>query len=284
MAFEPHFLQAASLPDARDAKRRNPDARFLGGGTTVIVDQNLGRFEPHGYISLRKIPELRHIEAGSESCFVGAATTLSTLLSDERFSAFSALRLAARVTGSMQIRSRSTLGGNVLSRCTDRNLSCCLLALGARLHLYGEGGNRAVGLSDDSGQACQPGEAEILVGVEVPAFEGWQCFTRLARQSGGGKSLAAVALYIDPRARTIRLGISGGGNRARRVREAEEFAETRIDWNRPRVEESLAEEFAGIVARNIDPPEDVLSTSSYRRHAIRVMSRRILQRAGEEMG
>jgi len=278
------FIQATTLDEALKARARRPEARFVAGGTTTIPDQNLGRFQPEGYISLRRIPGLRRIEETGDGLFLGAGCTMADLLTNALLEDQPMIRLAARTTGTRQLRSRSTVGGNLFTTRTDRTLPPCLLALEAVAHLVSASGESRRDLGETLRVHRERGaEPEILVGVTVPRAAGFQDFTRVAPRNGAGNATASVALCVDPGRKAVRLGLGGAGPVAMRALEAERFAESAIDWEDRSLDETAAVEFGEIAAAHCDPPDDAIGSAAYRRHAIKVMARRILERAWVEM-
>ena len=274
------FVQATTLADALQAKARRPDARFIAGGTTTIPDQNLERFQPEGYISLRRIPCLKRIEETADGLFIGAGCTMAELLTTPLLESQPMIRLAARTTGTRQMRSRSTVGGNLFTTRTDRTLPPCLLALEAVAHLVSPSGESQRDLGEVlSAHRKRGAEPEILVGVTVPRATGFQDLMRVAPRNGGGNAIACVALCIDPRHKSVRLGLGGAGTRAMRALQAERFAEKAIDWAGDSLDAATAVAFGEIAADHADPPDDAMGSAAYRRHAIKVMARRILEEA-----
>lgn len=277
------FLQAITLAEALKARAKHPQARFVAGGTTTIPEQNLGRFQPDGYISLRRIPSLRRIEVTGDGLFLGAGCTMADLLTNPLLEDQPIIRLAARTTGTRQLRSRSTVGGNLFTTRIDRTLPPCLLALEAVGHLVSASGES----KRDLGEALREcrdlsTEPEILVGVTVPRTAGFQGFTRVAPRNSGGNAIASVALCLDPGRKAVRLGLGGAGPVAMRAPEAERFAESAIDWEGDNLDEATAAKFGDLAAEQCEPPDDVMASNDYRRHAIKVMARRILERAWED--
>ncbi len=274
------FIQAITLDEALKARARHPAARFVAGGTATIPDQNLGRFQPDGYISLRRIPSLKKIENTRDGLFLGAGCTMADLLTNPLLEDQPMIRLAARTTGTRQLRSRSTVGGNLFTTRTDRTLPPCLLALEAVGHFVSASGDS----KRDLGEALlnPSAEPEILVGVTVPPTAGFQDFTRVAPRNGAGNATASVALCADPERKAVRLGLGGAGPVAMRVPEAEQFANKAIDWEGASVSETVARKFGDIAADHCDPPDDPIASAAYRRHAIKVMARRLLERAWED--
>ena len=276
----PMFIQATTLGEALDAKARRPEARFVAGGTTTVPDQNLGRFQPLGYISLRRISCLKRIEESGDGLFLGAGCTMADLLTNPLLEGQPMIRLAARTTGTRQMRSRSTVGGNLFTTRTDRTLPPCLLALETVAHLVSTSGESQRDLGDVlSAHHKRGAEPEILVGVTVPRATGFQDLMRVAPRNGAGNATACVALCVDPGRKAVRLGLGGAATRAMRALEAERFAENDINWAGDHLDEATAVQFGEIAADNSDPPEDAMGSAAYRRHAIKVMARRILEEA-----
>ena len=52
-------LTPRSLPDALELKAERPEARFIQGGTDVMVELNFGHSRPETMINLAELAELR---------------------------------------------------------------------------------------------------------------------------------------------------------------------------------------------------------------------------------
>ena len=278
----PLFLPATSLDEALDAKEENPAGVFIAGGTTLVADRHL--HEPAGYISLRRIPQLLAIEKQADGLFVGAGSTIATLLRNPLAGSASLLVQASRATATRQVRSRATLGGNIAVALSDRSLPPCLLALEASVHVYSREGLRLIPLERYLGDRTKAEEAsapEILVGVTIPHTGGQHYYSRIAAGNGGGYATVSVALQFDHERHLVRIGLGGVGPTAVRAHEAEALAEAALDWKGASAPASLATRIGEIAARHCDPPTDVSASSAYRRHAVGVMVRRALEEAWE---
>lgn len=277
-----NLLQAKSLDEALEARRRFPEARWLAGGTSLIPDQNLGRLTPSGYISLRRIPELSRIEALEDVLFVGAACTMAAIGSHPAVAGFAPmLAKAARTMATRQVRSRASLGGNIATLRSDRSITPCLLALDAQLHILTASGTGQPSLEDYlSAERVRPEStpSPIVMGASIPRARGFQDFTRIGLNNGASYPIVVTALVVDPVAQSVRLGLGGAGPVACRAHQAEAFAQASINWQSLTLGDP--ESFGAIAARECDPPEDASISSAYRRHAIQVMSKRLMEQAG----
>ncbi len=284
MIFESPYLSIFdTLDEAVAARARNREARWLGGGTMVIADQNLGLLRPTGYLDVGRIEALRRIEEIPGGLRIGAAVVIADLLSDVVREKSPLLHRAARTFGTRQVRNRATIGGNVANALPDRTLPPCLLALDAVVHLRSEQRKRSIGLHEF---LVGPGHTsiaddEIIEAFTVPSVEGFQNYTMVGPRNAQFYPTVSVALVVDAPGRNVRLGLGNAGPRALRAAEAEAFANPAIDWSAGRVGEDVVRVFGRIAAAHCDPPSDVTSGSEYRRHAVGVMARRLLERAFE---
>ena len=272
------------MTDALTAKQKNPSARFVAGGTEIVADQNLGIFQPGGYVSLRAINDLCRIEMVPEGLRIGAGCTVAQMMVDKLTASTPLLGKAARAFGTRQVRNRATVGGNIASGLPDRTLVVCLLALNAIVHLQSLKNQRAIPLEQflvgTNKTAIMP--EEIVIAVTVPNAKGFQDYNMIGPRNAQFFATVSMALVIDDVNRAVRLALGNAGPTALRAHEAEKFAVATIDWRNHQVTEEIAAEFGEIASKNCNPVSDVTAGEKYRRHAIKVMARRLLLRAFEK--
>jgi CO/xanthine dehydrogenase FAD-binding subunit len=233
---------------------------------------------------LRRIEELRRIEQLPDGLRIGAGVVVARLLDDPMVAAIPLLRKAARAFGTRQVRNRGTVGGNIVSGLPDRTLLPCLLVLDASVDLQSAKSARSVPLE---AFLLGPGETaiaadEILVSVTVRRVNGFQDYTMVGPRNAQFYVTASAALAVAEGTRNVKLGLGNVGPTAMRAKAAESFANGAIDWAKRSVPEPVSAKFGEIAAANCDPPDDVTSSSAYRRHAVKVMARRLLERAFTE--
>lgn len=183
------------------------------------------------------------------------------------------------------MRNRASVGGNIVSGLPDRTLLPCLLVLNAAVRLLSRPGLRAVALQDF---LLAPGRTaiaadEILVDVTVKQVNGFQDYTMVRPRNAQFFATVSAAIAVDESSRSVRLGLGNAGPTASRSPLAEAFVNKAIDWDNRSVRDSVVAKFGEFAAANCDPPSDVASGSAYRRHAVKVMARRLLERAFEPM-
>ncbi len=96
-------------------------AAFVGGGTDLYPSMKRKLVEPKAVVSLRRVQELRGIRRNRDGGLtIGAMTTLQELIQDQTVAAgYPALKQAAGLVATPQIRAMATVGGNLCSdtRC-----------------------------------------------------------------------------------------------------------------------------------------------------------------------
>ena len=121
------------------------EVELLAGGTDVVVGLNKGTRRPAAVIDLKRLEELpSRIEEADGRLRVGALAVLTELIEDARVQRhFPALVEAAAVVGSVQIRNRATLVGNICNASPAADTAPALLVYAARANVLGADGDRA---------------------------------------------------------------------------------------------------------------------------------------------
>jgi 4-hydroxybenzoyl-CoA reductase subunit beta len=116
----------ATLQEAVGLKADRPGARFLAGGTDLLVNLRRGLGEPTDLIDLTAIADMAAIRREGDSLWVGAGVTLANLARHpDILAAYPALAEAALAVAGPTHRAAATLGGNLCqeTRCTFYNQS-----------------------------------------------------------------------------------------------------------------------------------------------------------------
>ena len=169
-----HYHKALSINDALMALLNVPgDSRLLAGGTDLILDLQQKRHPSvDTLVDISSIPELRMIEERSGSLFIGAAVTLSEIVSSSLVSAHArALSDACALIGGPQVRNAATLGGNVAHALPAADGTIALLALGAEAEIADQHNVRRVPIQElflGPGRSSLHPQRELLVGFYLP--------------------------------------------------------------------------------------------------------------------
>lgn len=145
---------------------------LLAGGTDLIVRLRRGDLRPTIVVDTKRIRDLHdEIVAVDNGLRFGALVTMTSIIEDARVRRhFQALVESASVVGSVQIRNRATLVGNICNASPAADTVPALLVYSAVANLVGPGGARSVPLSEfftGPGRTVL-GRGEILVSVDLP--------------------------------------------------------------------------------------------------------------------
>jgi CO/xanthine dehydrogenase FAD-binding subunit len=173
-------------------------ARPLAGGTDLIIRLRDRSLEPRVVVDLKRIAELdAGIRAGDAMRTIGAQTTMTTILGDAGIRRdHQALAEAAAVVGSVQIRNRATLAGNIGNASPAADTLPALLVDDARVVVAGPGGSRRVRLDDllvRSGITTLAPD-ELITAIELPRPAGRRGSVHVRRTRRRGHDLASVTL------------------------------------------------------------------------------------------
>jgi len=272
------YHRPESLKEAFRLKAELENARFIAGGTDVMVRVREGKMRPGALVSLTRIPELRGIVHG-DTIRIGALTRVAELLRDPEIERnVPVLALAARTLGSAQIRNLATVGGNLCNASPCADLAPPLLVFDASVVILSPAGEREVPLADFF---VAPGEARI--GADEIVSE-----VRFARPAPGTRatfikksrvkmdiSIASVAVRLDldgSRCALARVAAGSLAPRPMRLPQVEALLE-----GEP-LAPAVLDEVRRVAAEAVQPISDVRSTAVYRRHLAGVLARRAVAR------
>jgi len=189
---------------ARLLEEEGPEARVLAGGTDLVVGLRDDSIQPAVVIDLKWIEDFPHesIVLDGGVLRFSALAPMAEIERDERvLASLPALAEAARVVGSVQIRNRATLAGNICNGSPAADTAPPLLIHGATVVATGTAGERRIPVDDfiigPRQIDLQRGELVSAIEVPVPEPGFGAAYTRLVRRRG--TDLASVTLG-DPEA------------------------------------------------------------------------------------
>ena len=279
-------LTPGSLEDALDALARHPDALVLAGGTDLMVEVNEAHRRLTGeetVVAVGRVPELRtwiH-DPLEQHVRLGAGVTYAELETGPLAALLPALAQAARTVGSPQIRSAATIGGNLATCSPAGDGLPVLVALEADVELMGPHGTRTMPAAEFmigvKRTARRPGE--LISAVTVPLLDGWQGYAKVGVRNAMVIAIASSCLAVDVPTRSVRLALGSVAPTIVRASAAEAFAVDAVDWDASSVSHDVAARFGALAGTASSPIDDHRATAAYRRRAVEVLARRLLQRA-----
>jgi carbon-monoxide dehydrogenase medium subunit len=173
---ETQYIAAKTIDEAVNAhSKANGSARFLAGGTDLLVQIKSGIKKPNLVIDVKKIVELNSIEEISENEFIiGASVSGANLNRNKKFaSLWPGVLEAFRLIGSEQIQGRASLGGNLCNGSPAGDSVPALIAAGCKAIIAGPEGRKELPIEEFH---TGPGKTilkngEMLVSLKFPKRE-----------------------------------------------------------------------------------------------------------------
>jgi carbon-monoxide dehydrogenase medium subunit len=194
------YERPAGLAEAFGVLAAHPDggARLLAGGTDLLIRLRDGTLRPDVVVDVKRITEIEDtIRADGEWLIIGARTAMTEILADSLVRRdFPALAEAASYVGSVQIRNRATLAGNLCNASPAADTAPALLVYDAVVVATGPSGTRRIPVDQwfvRSGVTTLAAD-EIATAIELPLPEARRGSAFVRRTRRRGHDLASVTL------------------------------------------------------------------------------------------
>lgn len=304
--YEYHKPQ--TVKEAIDLMEGLENAKYIAGGTDVMVLIRQKKLAPACLISLRNIGDLNYMETEG-GLRIGSAVTHNSIAKNEFIQRrYSALTDATKKVGSLQIRNVATMGGNICNAAPSADTACPLLVLDASVVIAGKAGEREMSLDDfflgPNKIALEKGE--IVKGFVMPAFgenTGSAYFKHTRRQAmdlpmlgvaarvtidiGGSEigckdafctidSISNILKRLEDEklvCEDVRIAMGVVAPRPIRARKAEEALKGKV------ISEKLFEEIGEIAASESQPRDSIRGEAWYRRDMVKVLTKRAILKA-----
>jgi CO/xanthine dehydrogenase FAD-binding subunit len=257
-------LAPQSLEEAVRLKAEHPDAVPIQGGTDLMVALNFDRTRPRVLLNLNEVAELRGWSRENGTLRLGAGLTYTEALHEPLAGELPALAEASRTVGSPQIRNRGTIGGNLATASPAGDALPPLLVERAEVVLVSTRGVRHVPLPVFLVGPKQNAlaEDELIVAVDVEPSGQPQTFMKVGPRNAMVIAVCSLALVADRERGELRASFGSAGP-------VTGLVVSPLDEG---------DSFADRVVEAASPIDDVRGTAAYRRHALRVLTSRALER------
>jgi carbon-monoxide dehydrogenase medium subunit len=264
-------------------------ARVLAGGTDLLIQMRGGRVAPGLLVDIKCIPELRSIAAENGGFRFGAAVTCMELIEHKAFAAaWPGVTEAVKLIGSIQVKGRATVGGNLCNASPAADSVPALIAAGALARIVGPGGPREVrveAFATGPGKTCL-GKGEILASFLLPprAPHSGDAYLRFTPRTEMDIAVvgAGVKLTLDEQGVCSQARVSLGAV-AERALLVPEAAAALIG---SKVDAAALERLGAAASAACRPIDDKRGTKEYRIKVAAVLARRAaaiaLERAGRK--
>ncbi len=265
-------------------KENGPGGHFLAGGTDLVIAIKEKGLVPKYIVDLKSIPSLSGIREETDgSLTIGAMTTMRDVeISPVICRRYPFLAQSAAEVGSIQIRNRATVGGNMANATPSADVAPSLLVLGAKARINGTDGERLIDLEDffrGPGQTVMRPE-EILTAVLVPRSDERLVGEYIKFSPREMMDLAYVGVAVafifnkaEKKCEGVRIALGAVSPTPMRARRAEAVLENQI------LTEETAEHAGQEASKECKPVSDVRSSADSRKEMVRAMTKRALLNA-----
>jgi CO/xanthine dehydrogenase FAD-binding subunit len=256
-------LTPRTLDEALRMKAERREAVPIQGGTDVMVDLNFDRARPSTVLNLNEVKELRGWSRTDGQLWLGSGLTYTEAMQPPLAELLPALAEASRTVGGPQIRNRGTIGGNLGTASPAGDALPPLLVSGTEVRAGSVAGVRDIPLQEflvgPKRHALHDDELILGVWVNTGTPESRQTFMKIGPRNAMVIAVVSLALRVD---QELRAAFGSAGPVPTLVRAGLDEVDS----------------FPDKVAEAASPIDDVRGSAAYRRYALRVLTRRALDR------
>jgi carbon-monoxide dehydrogenase medium subunit len=268
-----NYEKASSIKEAMEMfSAKKGKSSYMAGGTDLLVQMKQGRRRPEFVIDLKGIKGMDEILIKDNEIIIGALTSIRTIeCSSELKKKVPLLSEAAAKLGSIQVRNKATIGGNLCNASPSADTASPLLALDAKAEIYGYSGSRLIDLQNFF---LGPGltslqEGEILTHLKIPISSNSQGFVyyKLSTRKAMDLSFVGVAVLLELestfRIKKARIALSAVAPTPIRALSAEKILEGQL------LSDTLAREASELACQASKPISDLRASEEYRKEMVR---------------
>ncbi len=281
--YEPETLEEAVVL----LGRHNGQASVLAGGTDLLIEIKEQIKLPEYVINIKKIPGLDYLTyEDGVGLKIGALVTARAV---EKLPVvvekYAALAQAVTELGSIQVRNRATVIGNLCRASPSADTPPPLIADGARVTIFGPAGERELALEEfftGPGQTVLAKD-EILkeVAVPSPSARSGKVYIKHGRRKAMELATVGVAVTLALEGEVcaqIKIVLGAVAPTPIRVRTAEDTLRGSV------INEEVIEAAARAAMEESRPISDVRSSAEYRHEMVRVLTGRAVRGAFDIAG
>ena len=259
--------------------RLGAGARVIAGGHSLLPMMKLRLANPEHLIDINDLHELSYIREQGDEIRIGALTRHAELESSQTLARhFPIFADAERVIADPVVRNRGTIGGSLCQADAAEDLSSVCTALGAKVVIRGQDGERVVGIQQFhiGPYVTAVKDGELLTEVRLPLRRGGGSAHEKVERRAGDWAIAAAsaAVWIDGATITSAgLALSAVGPTTILVSRATELLAGKAP------SDELFAQAGQIASEDCAPVADGRGPVDYKRHLAGVLTTRALRTA-----
>ncbi|ERI89673.1 FAD binding domain in molybdopterin dehydrogenase [Clostridiales bacterium oral taxon 876 str. F0540] len=257
----------------------NKNKRLAAGFTDIIPALRNNKLDHKPVININHVFEIKRIFEHDGRVYIGANVTLNEII-DSKFikEDFNILAEALKTIGSIQIRNRATLAGNVQNASPSGDGILALTLLEASLILKSSQGEREVLIKDfilGAGKTDLKNNEFIEYVVLNKKYSGYKAyFEKVGLRSAMVIAVASMGVIYkleENKITDIRIAFGAAAPKVLRINEAEEYLMGK------ELKENILIEAGKIIGKTVCPIDDLRATAEYRRKVCQNLILRLLE-------
>ena len=266
------YIRPGNMQDAIAALQANDEPYLLAGGTDLLIGMKTNAVKPNCLIDLKGIPGIDSIEYDN-GFKLGALTTVrdvevSPLIREK----IPALSEAAGTLGSIQIRNRATIGGNLCHGSPAADMAAILLAMNCEVKIATGNGAKTMGLdrffTGPNSTVLNRNEvlSQIIIPKEIEQFKG--IYLKHGPRKAMDIGIVNIAILLDADVSSgfcnqIMIALGAVAPRPIRAKKAEALL------NANRLTSELIQEAAEVASDEATPISDFRASAGYRKDLVK---------------
>jgi carbon-monoxide dehydrogenase medium subunit len=266
------YIRPDSMVDAMAALREKDNPCLLAGGTDLLIGMKTNTVRPRCVIDLKGVPDIDRIEYNGGFKIGALATTRDIEVSPLLREKIPALSEAAATLGSIQIRNRATVGGNLCHGSPAADMAAILLAMDGQAKIVSDNGEKTIGLEQffTGPNRTALGEHDILAQIVIP--EKMAQFKGVYLKHGPRKAMdigiVNIAIVLDADFKSgmcnqIRVALGAVAPTPIRAKKAEALL------NGNELKPDLIDKAAATAAGETNPITDFRASAGYRKDLVK---------------
>jgi carbon-monoxide dehydrogenase medium subunit len=266
------YIRPSNMNDAIATLRENDNPYLLAGGTDLLIGMKTNTVRPKCIIDLKSIPDIDAIEYDS-GFKIGALTTVRDIeVSPLIQQKIPALSVAAGTLGSIQIRNRATIGGNLCHGSPAADMAAILLAMNCEVNIAAVNGERTIALdrffTGPNSTVLGKDEvlSEIIIPKEIEQFKG--VYLKHGPRKAMDIGIVNIAVLLDADANSglcnrIMIALGAVAPTPIRAKKAEELL------NGKTLKPELIQKAAEMASTEAKPITDFRASADYRKDLVK---------------
>lgn len=281
------YSRANTVKEALNLLEKHKDNyKIICGGQSLLILMRQGLVSPENLIDIKRVEELNYITFNPKNGLKVGATTShreiekSAIIKEH----YPVLVDMEENLASVQTRNWGTIGGNLAHGDPAGDPGPLLIALNAKVKIANKERERTVLLEeffvDYFETALEDGE--LLIEIQVPVIPPktaamYEKFNIIKNELGIASVASSITLDDDNvRCKDARIALGAVAPTAFRAKEAEQMLIGK------KIDDALLEKAGEKASEESDPVADIHASEAYRRHLVKVLTKRLVRRAWEK--